>query len=154
MSSLDDRQVQALAFLASTTRPRGATRWDAPGLVAFIRKLLDRGLSAQEIVDRTMRHAWDPHAKTPGVLLSPAHTEPDKGNPVIYPARRGEDCKLHAGERREHCRACAADRLVGDTTSPPNLHRDVDLAPVVAELKGHTTTQRAVPPPPREGSNR
>jgi hypothetical protein len=34
------------------------------------------------------------------------------------PAKPGDDCRYHPGEHTDSCRACAADRLAGDTPQP------------------------------------
>jgi WhiB family redox-sensing transcriptional regulator len=114
-----DDLIRALAHLAAVSRPHGARAWDEPGVVAGIRKLIERGFGMQEVIDRVFAHAWDAAANTPGTLLTPKTRVPVEVNPVPFPVTRAEECRLHPGEQPGLCRYCAADRLVGTTTPPP-----------------------------------
>jgi hypothetical protein len=112
-------RVQMLAHLACASRGHGAKSWDEPGVVAMIRKLLERGFGMQEVIDRVFAHAWDATANTPGTILTPKTRTVIESNPAPFPVTRAEECRLHPGEQPGLCRACAADRLVDDTTSVP-----------------------------------
>src|SRR5690348_14998464 len=112
-------RIQMLAHLACASRPHGAKTWDEPGVVAMIRKLLERGFGMQEVIDRTFAHAWDATANTPGTLLTPKTRQVVETNPAPFPVTRTEECRLHPGEQPGLCRYCAADRLGGTTTPPP-----------------------------------
>lgn len=120
---LTDARVQSLADLACASRPYGAPTWDPPGVVAAIRRLMERGLGMQEVIDRVLAHAWDATAKTPGTILTPKSRKPLEESTHPFPVRsRGSDvaeCRLHIGLPAAACPACAADALVGDTTPPP-----------------------------------
>lgn len=114
----DDR-VRMLAHLACASRPHGAPTWDEPGVVPRIRDLIGRGFGMQEVIDRVLAHAWDATAKTPGTILTPKSRPAVESNPVPFPVARAEECRLHPGEPPGMCRACAADRLVDDSTPLP-----------------------------------
>jgi hypothetical protein len=126
MTCLSDAQVQMLAHLACASRPHGAKRWDEPGVVVGIRKLMERGFGMQEVIDRTFAHAWDGSANTPGTLLTPKRREPEVSNPAPFPATRADECPLHPGQPRGTCVPCAADALLGDRTGRPARMYDAD----------------------------
>ena len=116
---MKDDEVQMLAYLACKSRPHGSRKWDEPGVVAMIRKLLERGFGMQEVIDRTFAHAWDASANTPGTMLTPKTRTAVASNPVPFPVTRFEECRLHPGQPPGTCVSCAGDRLVGDTTPVP-----------------------------------
>lgn len=111
-------RLQMLAHLACASRPAGARSWDEPGVVAMLRKLIERGFGMQEVIDRVFAHAWDSTANTPGTLLTPKTRTVVESNPVPYPVTRAEECRLHPGQPQATCVPCASDRLVGTTTPP------------------------------------
>jgi hypothetical protein len=125
MTSLNSGQQQSLVHLAVTTRPHGSSTWDAAGVAAHVAALVNKGLSAQEVINRTLGHAWDRNARTPGVLATPVRMagQVEASNPVPYPAKRADECRLHPGQSIDSCRACAADALVEDKTPIPNVAR-------------------------------
>lgn len=116
--------IQSLANMACVSRPHGARAWDPPGVVAMIRKLIERGFGMQEVIDRTFAHAWDATANTPGTMLTPKTRTAVESNPAPFPVTRAEECRLHPGQHPGTCTACAADRLVDDKTSLPVRHED------------------------------
>lgn len=118
--SVDDRQLQSLVYLACTTQRRGYgdRRWDEAGVAGEVRKLSAEGLSAEEIIQRTLSHAWNPKSHTPAMLRYPADS-PVRGEPL--PQRVGVDeCPVHPGKPAATCNACAADALANDTTRKPD----------------------------------
>lgn len=110
--------VQSLANMACISRPHGAKTWDPPGVVAGIRRLIERGFGMQEVIDRVFAHAWDASADTPGTLLTPKPRRPETSNPVPYPVTRNEECRLHPGQHPVTCISCAADRIAPEDDEP------------------------------------
>lgn len=110
---MTDVQVRELVHLACTTRPNGARRWDEAGTYSQVRKLVERGLSGQEIIYRTLMHAWDAKAESPGVLAYPV---PSAAAIAAEDSRlRLEDeCTIHPGKRAGSCSGCAADAIGSD----------------------------------------
>jgi hypothetical protein len=136
--TLNASQQQALVFLATTTRPFGSSTWDAPGVAKHVAALVGKGLSDQEVINRTLGHAWDRNAKTPGVLATPVRMagQVEASNPVPYPATRADECRLHPGQPIDSCKACAADAALGDSTPLPNIPRRYDDTPSYDEETG------------------
>lgn len=109
------RTFDALVELAQSLRPE----WTTEG----IRNAIRITLGAPEmpaLCDLTyalVRIAIDPTIETPAILSRPgphwrAQTAEER-QPTPRPPRQGEACAIHPGEHRDHCRCCAADRLVG-----------------------------------------
>lgn len=128
----NDRDVQALTYLALRVRAEthGAGPWDEHGTAANIAKLKGRNLAltAESIV----RHAADPKAKSPGVLLgayTPAALPADtgkRGNP-----KAGQDCPRHPGYWADTCASsglCAAPAPYDDAPPPPAAWQPGDTA--------------------------
>ena len=113
MSGLTPRDASALAHLVARLREEvhGANRWDEAGINAELARLVGQNLAIT--VDRVIRHACDTTAKTPGAIRRPFLPDAPTPGPR-FPARAGEDCRLHPGEYPDGCRSCAADRLAGD----------------------------------------
>ncbi|MBA3782856.1 MAG: hypothetical protein H0X12_13520 [Nocardioides sp.] len=61
-----EQQARAIAFLAVSARPHGATRWDEAGVYANVLKVADRSLGS--VVIATMQAAEDRKAQSPGVI--------------------------------------------------------------------------------------
>lgn len=135
--SLNDQDARALTYLARRLREDtyGANTWDEPGVFAVVSELVGQNLAVS--IERVIRHATDVDAKTPGAIrrpFVPEHQQPPRPRNV---APVGSRCTV-CGHIESECR-----RLWGrehEFTRP--IPRDVDLAPVVAELKGHLTTTR------------
>ena len=110
-------QIRWLTWGAIQHRPHGATKWDEPGTAKAIADHC-RSWDLAVATEHVLAHARDPKARTPFAIKGPApHTEAPKG--TRYPAKAGTDCRLHPGEWAETCRACAADRLAGESTHTP-----------------------------------
>ena len=45
------------------------------------------------------------------------------GHPHPLRASDPEECRIHAGQHRDHCSGCQADSLVGDSTPTPQRQR-------------------------------
>jgi hypothetical protein len=146
MTSLNANQQAALVHLAVTTRPHGSSVWDAAGVAAHVARLVERGLSAQEVINRALGHAWDRNAKTPGVLATPVRMagQVEASNPTPYPTTRADECRLHPGQPVDTCRACAADRLVQDGTPVPAVARRYDDPPSYDEATGEKLRHRPI----------
>ena len=142
--SLTDQDARALIHLARRLRQDtyGAGPWDQPGIEAEVFKLVGQDLAVS--IERVVRHAADPTARTPGAIRRPYTPGP--------PEPRRELDIAPVGSR---CTTCG--RVEGDCTPDHEFThphaRDVDITPTVAELKGHIQPMRASSAP-REGSSR
>lgn len=87
-----DDHLRAIAYLAADMRPAGAPRWDREGIYACIARLRDRGYGLPEIANRTIKHAQDPTAKTPGVVNTAPLYEPAAETRTPFPPKREEQC--------------------------------------------------------------
>lgn len=134
-------QIEWLTWGAVQHRPHGAPRWDEPGTFAAIREHCgswDLAIATEHV----LAHARDPKARTPFAIKgNPPHNTPQRTQQ--RPARAGEDCLSHPGEWADHCRACAADALVGDESLPPrHVVREQSTPPTDAYRQArneHTT---------------
>lgn len=139
---MTEQDARALAYLAGRLREEtyGANKWDAPGIWAEVSPLVGQNLAVS--IERVTRHAADPEAKTPGAIRRPYTPGPPAPTHVRDVAPVGSRCTT-CGRTERDCR-----RDDHEFTRP--IPRDVDLEPVVAELKGlaraelarvpHTTT--------------
>lgn len=115
---LTDQDARALTYLAGRLRAEtpGAGRWDDAGTHSVIAGLIGQNLAVT--IERVVRHAADKDAKTPGAINRPF--VPEGATPAArYPAKADDSCASHPGEWAHTCRACAADRLAGETERPP-----------------------------------
>jgi hypothetical protein len=121
--TIDDRELQAIAFLALRVRraTNGAGAWDEPGLIANLRKIQNRNLHMT--IEHVLRHAADPSAKTPGVILGSFTPDAPKPGPA-RPPKKAEECPKHPGSFKGTCSGCRADELAGDD-SPPLVRRSM-----------------------------
>ena len=113
----NDQDARALTYLACRLRnetPK-AGKWDDAGTHAVIAKLIGHNLATT--IERVTRHAADPEAKTPGAINRPFTPDGPKAE-IRFPAKAGQDCRIHPGEHDDSCRSCAADRLAGDKSAP------------------------------------
>lgn len=115
-----DQDARALTYLACRIRKEthGCREWDDAGTYAVIAELV--GQSLAQTVERVTRHAADPEAKTPGAIKRPFVPAAVDAGPR-FPAKAGNDCRIHKGEWADTCRSCAADRLAGDSPRVPPL---------------------------------
>lgn len=137
----NDQDARALTYLARRIRKEthGCREWDDAGTYAVIAELIGQNLAIT--IERVTRHAADPEAKTPGAIRRPFTPEaPRPGH--RFPAKAGQDCRIHPGEWADTCRACAADRLVGDHTperpEPPASDTTTHVARLRALARGET----------------
>lgn len=120
---IDDRELAAIAFLAMRVRKttHGAGPWDELGLVANLRKLQDRNLHMT--IEHVLRHAADPKAKNPGVLLGAFTPEAPKPGPARAP-KKAEECPKHPGSFKGVCSGCRADAIAGSDSPRPVPRRE------------------------------
>lgn len=108
------RDLQALAYLAKRLRDDtpGAREWQDAGLWPVLAKL--EGHQLHLTIERVIRHAADPDARTPAAIERP-FTPDAPTSPVRFPAKAGGDeCRRHPGEHAVGCRSCAADQKAGE----------------------------------------
>lgn len=124
------RDLQALHYLAQRLREEtmGAGEWHDNGLAVVLAKMLGHNLAIT--IERVVRHAADPEARTPAAIERPFVPEPVKPAPR-QPAKAGsvDECQRHPGEHANPCRACAADRIAGEP-APTVIHRQKPPAEV------------------------
>ena len=137
------RDLQALAYLAKRLREDtpGAREWQDPGLWPVLAKL--EGHNLHLTIERIIRHAADPDARTPAAIERPF--VPDAPSPgVRYPAKPEEECRRHPGEHATACRSCSADKKAGEDR-PTVINRTPGVPPSPAYLAAksglHTTTE-------------
>lgn len=114
---IDDQELRAIQFLAERVRKAtsGAGPWDSHGLTANLRKLAGRNLHLT--IEHVLRHAADPKAKNPGVLLGSYTPEAPTSAGHPHPPRREEACPICGG----HLGACPcqrAPRAYDEDTAP------------------------------------
>lgn len=143
---MNDQDARALTYLAGRIRQDtyGANTWDEPGIFAVISELAGQSLALT--IERVARHAADPGAKTPGAIRRPFIPDAQGSErPPLDVAPVGSRCTT-CGEIETRCREfwlphCdppdKLDEAQGRHVFTRPIPRDVDLAPVVAELKGH-----------------
>ena len=125
VSGTNERDLRALAYLATRLRTEtmGAGKWDDNGIWPILKKLEGQNLAV--VIERVTRHAQDPEAKTPGAILRPFVPQAVVESRHPHPLRAGDpdECRIHAGQHRDHCSGCQADSLVGDSTPTPQRQR-------------------------------
>lgn len=125
-------QITWLTWGAIETRKEthGCGTWDHPGTRQAITQHCGTwGLAAA--TEHVLAHARDPKARTPFAIKGNApHTTPERG--IRYPAKAGspDECRTHAGEWADNCRACRAP-LAADET--PDERRATPTGPVVGD---------------------
>ncbi len=140
----DDQELRAIAFLAMRVRRStyGAGPWDEAGLMTNLRKIADRNLHMT--VEHVLRHAADPKAKSPGVIVGHWTPEAPKDEPKrVGPPKRDQECPHHPGQYADNCGGCQADQRADDEhASPPRPREPVDptapAAAIRAALRGAT----------------
>lgn len=141
--SIDDQELRALHFLALRVRraTSGAGPWDADGLMTNLRKIADRNLHLT--VEHVLRHAADPNAKTPGVIVGSFTPEAPKATPKLHPPKKADECRHHPGQYPPpYCGPCATEgRAWGDDQATPTspADREASLAACREALRGETT---------------
>ena len=130
--STTEQDARALAYLAGRLREDtyGAGKWDAPGIWAEVSALIGQNLSVA--IERVCRHAADPDAKTPGAIRRPYTPGPPEPRRELDHAPIGSRCVVCSHTETDCKRLWAGDH---EFTRPHP--RDVDISPVVEEIKGH-----------------
>ena len=109
------RDLQALAYLCKRLREEtsGAGTWDDPGLWKVLAKL--EGHNLHLTIERVIRHAADPDARTPAAIERAWVPDAPKAE-TRYPAKAGgeDECRRHKGQPATGCSLCA----VGDISHP------------------------------------
>jgi hypothetical protein len=99
-------QATMLAAIAVACRPKGAPKWDAPGVVAAIGRVANLHLA--DVVHATIRAAEDASANTPGVIAATNSVhwrERVIGRPVaVEPFDPAATCGV-CGQLAHRCRA-------------------------------------------------
>lgn len=141
--SLNEQDARALIHLAKRLRQDtyGAGTWDQPGVEAEVLRLVGQDLAIS--IERVTRHAADPTARTPGAIRRPYTPGPPESKRELDVAPVGSRCTV-CGLIERDCRSrwspsgdAVLDEHQGRHEFSRPRARDVDLNPVVAELKGH-----------------
>lgn len=128
-------QAQMLTDLARACRPTGASRWDAPGVMAAIAAVKDRQLAT--VIMAVIRAASDRDVESPGVIPSNGSHWAESAAVASYipnvipPAERCGICN----KGREKCareRVADDDHVFEALSSRPHA---TDVPRVVAALK-------------------
>lgn len=129
---IDKTTAEALAVVAIASRPAGATRWDAAGILAALRKV--HHLEAGEVAATVVRAACDPSLDTPaaiGNLAAPCWrpATPSPSNSTPHPPRADQACH-HCGRWATKC-VCEG----GPTSRPTIPHtRPADSENIQAKI--------------------
>lgn len=146
MTRATDRDLQALAYLATRHRPHGAPRWDQAGTYTIIASHC-ANWDVDVATSHVLAHARDPKALTPAAIRGrfTPDNEPELTGPP-RPPRREQECRVHAGQHAHNCPGCAADNLVQHPSTPPRVPPPGDTPPAAesiaaarAALKKETT---------------
>lgn len=130
-----ERDVSAMVHLVSRLRQEthGANIWDGAGIHAKVKELLGQNLEIT--LERVLRHAADPEAKTPGAIhrafLPPAASEKPaqkRGNP-----HRHEECPRHPGQWPDTCAGCKNEPLGAEIAPADTLPKLADVNPRLAQ---------------------
>ena len=138
---VNDQDARALTYLARRLREEtlGAGKWDEAGIHAVVSELIGQHLVTT--IERVVGHAVDVEARTPGAIRRP-----------YAPATKPMSRPLEHLAPQDRCKTCAKSRTDcarnpwGDHEFEPGVFkpRENDLAPVIAELKGHLEPTREV----------
>jgi hypothetical protein len=121
------RDLQALHYLAQRLRAdtHGAGPWHDNGLAAVLARLEGHNLAIT--IERVIRHASDPEARTPGAIERPYVPEPPKAATPRPP--KPADC----------CKRCGRDMhgpdVVCETPTDRPAAHTADVTPRVARLR-------------------
>lgn len=133
--SIDDQELRAIQFLAERIRKNtpGAGLWDSAGFAANLRKLAGRNLHMT--VEHVIRHAADPNAKTPGVLLGAYTPEAPSSAGKPHPPKAKDQCR-RCGLPKP-C-ACEREQLAYDHNLEPHREHIADdaITAALASAKG------------------
>jgi hypothetical protein len=120
--------------------------WHVEGIVKNIERIANRRFP--DVALAAIRAAMDPGAKTPGVIPTdgPHWAEGVTYDPPRIP-KLHEECPLHAGNWRDACHGCAADKAAGTVWGagrPATAEtRDAAIAKARADLDQRTADRKA-----------
>ena len=133
---IDKPTAEALAVVAIASRPAGATRWDAAGILAALRKV--HHLEAGEVAATVVRAACDPSLDTPAAIGNtsapcwrPAHTTSSSSTPRS--PRADQACFL-CGQWQTRC-LCDGGPTPRPTTPHPRPADSPDLQAKIAAIR-------------------
>lgn len=140
---LNDQDARALTYLVRRLREEtlGAGKWDETGIYAVVSELIGQHLATS--IERVVGHATDAEARTPGAIRRP-----------FTPSSKPTSRPLEHLKPEDRCKTCAKSKPDcqrnphGDHQFEADIFRprNIDLTPVVAELKGHI--EHPTPPQP------
>lgn len=137
---IDKPTAEALAVVAIASRPAGATRWDAAGILAALRKV--HHLEAGEVAATVVDAARDPSLDTPAAIGNtsapcwrPAHTSPSSSTP--HPPRADQAC-FHCGNWTHKCQ-CDGGPTPRPTTPRTRPADSPDLQAKIAAIRAQVT---------------
>lgn len=93
-----ERDIQALTYLAMRLRAEtpGARTWDEPGTATVFAAMKGHNLAIS--VERVLKHATDPEARTPGAINRTFTPKRDQHPRGAFPPKSGEECADHVGQ--------------------------------------------------------
>lgn len=125
-----DQDARALAYLVERIRiETNGNRWDKPGIDAVLAKLVGKSLVPS--IERVIRHAADPDAKTPGAILRPFVPAGVAIDTPPQPPRKHEACRVCG----RHVERCLCERPTTRAPQPSTRHAE-HAAAARAALRG------------------
>lgn len=154
---VDDQELRAIQFLGERIRKatHGCGVWDEPGFTANLNKL--RHWNLHLLAEHVIRHAADPKAKTPGVLLGSFTPSAPTGGSRPAPLKAAEQCKRCGGRKgtcactREHLAASDDETAALEPLSPEESKRLIEQAfgrapaPAAGVVDSHEEAADVVP---------
>lgn len=135
---MNDYEIEKIAAAINILRPD----WPTRSLITLLKRPQLAGRPRRDVLVALAWVASEPNTANPGRVLEagPWWKAAAAGEPQTssrYPAKAGspDECRLHPGEWAVSCRACAADRLTGEQSTPGRLTPAAEVAARVAELK-------------------
>ncbi len=114
---VSDQWAERLTVLAQDLRPHGARRWDAPGVLAHIRKV--QHLALGDVTMAVTRAACDRTLDTPAAI-SNTRSSAWRERVAEQPTTRPVICPTHGTQHHGGiCPSCRADQIGIDTTKEP-----------------------------------
>lgn len=135
---IQDDELRAIHFLATRIRraTAGAGPWDEHGLMVNLRKVQNRNLHMT--TESVLRHAADPKAKSPGVIVAAFTPPPPSNEGTPHPPKKADECRLHPGQYASTCATCITEptRAYHDDEDPPPMTATQALAAARAAARG------------------
>lgn len=132
---LTEYEVERLALCANALRPD----WPVNSLRTLLSLPAFGNKSRRDIAVALTWVACESKTKTPARVLEAgpwwkAAAVEDKHDAMLFPPRRDQECRMHAGEWPENCRGCATDKLAGDPP-PKRTERSLRAVEHIGELR-------------------